>query len=252
VQVTCNITGAVKRTPKCCLSFSGYYNDSVVPCRSCACGCPQQTQPTCSNGTAMLLPYGALTLAPVNRTAQILAWASLNHKPIPNPLPCSDNCGVNINWHIVSDFTKGWSARMTLLDWSNVTYPDWYAVVEMDKAYKGLQQAYSFNATKLSSVNNSLLNNTFVVQGLPGLNYLMAAQNLSSGKLQSVFSFTKDTTPNIQIPLGDGFPNRIWFNGEECVLPDGIPSSSSLRMASPIATAIVSLISTLVVAGLLL
>lgn len=251
MQVTCNITGAVKRTPKCCLSFSGYYNDSVVPCRSCACGCPQQTQPVCSNSTAMLLPYGALTLAPVNRTAQILAWASLNHKPVPNPLPCSDNCGVNINWHIVSDFTKGWSARMTLLDWSNVTYPDWYAVVEMDKAYSGLQQAYSFNATKLSAVNNSLLNNSFVVQGLPGLNYLMAAQNLSSGKLQSVFSFTKDTTPHIQVPLGDGFPNRIWFNGEECVMPDSIPSSSPIRSASPIATAIVSLISTLVV-GLLL
>lgn len=139
---------------------------------------------------------------------------------------------------------------MTLLDWSNVTYPDWYAVVEMDKAYAGLQQAYSFNATKLSAVNNSLLNNTFVVQGLPGLNYLMAAQNLSSGKLQSVFSFTKDTTPNIHVPLGDGFPNRIWFNGEECVLPDSIPSSS-IRLAPPIATAIASLISTLVV-GLLL
>lgn len=234
------MTTEVKHPPKCCVSFSAYYNESIMPCPTCACGCPAApTAPTdvCdANASAMFLPYGALTLAPVNRTKQILAWAGLQHKKVPNPLPCQDYCGVNINWHIVSDFTRGWSARMTLFDWSNVTYPDWYAVVEMDKAYQGLQQAYSFNATKLGLVNNTgqeIVNNSFVVQGLPGLNYLMAAQNFTSGKLQSVISFTKDTTPGIEIPLGDGFPTKIWFNGEECVLPDFIPSSAIRVMVVP-------------------
>ncbi|KAG0631966.1 hypothetical protein M758_1G294500 [Ceratodon purpureus] len=244
-QITCNITQEVKRIPKCCVSFSAYYNESVVPCRNGACGHPVlppsdvygDTSPTCdANAPAMLLPYGALTLAPVNRTKKITAWAALNHKAIPSPLPCTDYCGININWHIVSDFTKGWSARLTLLDWSNITYPDWFAVIEMPKATPGLQEAYTMNATRLPLLNNSLgdplLNNTFVVTGLEGYNnYLMAAQNLSSGKIQSVVSFTKETTPGILVPMGDGFPTRIFFNGEECVMPEYQPINGSGRVA---------------------
>jgi hypothetical protein len=245
-QVTCNITAEVKRVPKCCISFSAYYNESVVPCRTGACGIPEKPQlvygdapPVCNpNASAMLLPYGALTLAPVNRTKKLTAWAALNHKLVPDPLPCSDYCGVNLNWHIVSDFTRGWSARLTLLDWSNITYPDWYAVVEMPKAAQGMQDAYSMNATRLPLLNNSLgdpfLNNTFVVTGQKGYNdYLMAATNLSSGKIQSVISFTKTTTPGIQVPLGDGFPTRIWFNGEECVLPEYQPTNGVSGRVTP-------------------
>jgi hypothetical protein len=257
-QVTCNITAAVKRTPKCCVSFSAYFNDSVVPCRNGACGHPlkpaslvygtEENATRCSkDAPAMLLPYGALTLAPVNRTEKMKAWAAINRKPIPNPLPCTDNCGVNVNWHIVSDFTKGWSARLTLLGWSNITYPDWYVVVEMPNATRGLQEAYTMNATRLPLLNNSdgdpMINNTFVLTGLEGYNnYLMPAQNLTSGKIQSVISFTKDGTPGIEVPLGGGYPSKIWFNGEECVLPDTIPTNGSRRL-SPSVSLVLLLVS---------
>ena len=257
VQVTCNIT-TVKRTPKCCVSFSAYYNESVVPCSNGACGHPlvppsdvygdALTAETCSpNASAMLMPYGALTLAPVNRTSKLLAWAALNHKPIPNPLPCTDYCGVNINWHLVSDFTKGWSARITFLDWSNITYPDWFTVVEMAKATPGLQQAYTLNATRLPLLNNSLgypmYNDTFVLTGLIGYNnYLMAEQNLSSGKIQSVISFTKDKTPGIQVALRDGFPSQIFFNGEACVMPEHLPINGSGRLVPSVFGFIIALL----------
>jgi hypothetical protein len=175
------------------------------------------------------------------------AWAAINRKPIPNPLPCTDNCGVNVNWHIVSDFTKGWSARLTLLGWSNITYPDWYVVVEMPNATRGLQEAYTMNATRLPLLNNSngdpMINNTFVLTGLEGYNnYLMPAQNLTSGKIQSVISFTKDGTPGIEVPLGGGYPSKIWFNGEECVLPDTIPTNGSRRL-SPSVSLVLLLVS---------
>jgi hypothetical protein len=218
-----------------------------VPCKNGACGHPVlapsdvygDVAPTCdADAPAMLMPYGALTLAPVNRTSKLLAWAALNHKRVPVPLPCTDYCGVNLNWHIVSDFTKGWSARLTLLDWSNITYPDWFAVVEMPKAAVGMQEAYTMNATRLPLLNDSLgdpmLNNTFVLTGLEGYNnYLMAAQNLSSGKIQSVISFTKKNTPGIKVSLGDGFPSQIFFNGEACVMPDYLPVNASGKLAPP-------------------
>lgn len=226
-QVTCNETEN-KPPPKCCVSFSKYTNDSIVPCRTCACGCPASPQPACNaSASAMLLPYSAITMHPENRTRQILAWADINHnKNIPNPLPCQDYCGVAINWHIVSNFTGGWSSRMTLFDWSDVTFPDWFAVLQMPGAYQGFQQAYSFNATKMPNMNGTAPDNTSVmVTGLQGLNYLMAATNRSAGKLQSVFSYTKLTTSGMREQ--DYFPEKVWFNGEECVMPEGFPLSRS-------------------------
>lgn len=186
----------------------------------------------------MLLPYSALTLAPGNRTNQILAWASIQHTQVPNPLPCSDYCGVSINWHVVSDYSKGWSARMSLFGWSNITYPDWFAVVEMPKAMPGFEQAYTFNATKIPPTNSS-----FIVQGLSGYNnYLLGSQLVKTGVsvLQSVLSFTKKRTPEIDSLKGDLFPNKVWFNGMECAMPDTFPTSGALSLASP------SLVSTLV------
>lgn len=178
----------------------------------------------------MLLPYGALTKHPDNRTDQILAWAAINHQVVPNPLPCQDYCGVAINWHVVSNFTGGWSSRMTLFDWSNTTYPDWFTVLEMPKTFAGFEKAYSFNATKMPLMNDTTANTSILVQGLEGLNYLMAQTNLSAGKLQSVFSFTKKTTPGIL--EGDYFPNRVWFNGEECAMPEGHPTTGAASMST--------------------
>lgn len=121
---------------------------------------------------------------------------------------------------------------MTIFDWSTMTYVDWFTVIELDKAFLGFQKAYSFNATALTAaeMNNTFLNNSIVVQGLQGGNYLMAEQNFDAGKLQSVFSFTKTTTPGISISNGDGFPTKVWFDGEECSLPEGLPTAGAFRI----------------------
>ncbi|KAG8480873.1 hypothetical protein CXB51_025581 [Gossypium anomalum] len=117
-QVVCNITQPKGASPKCCVSFSSYYNDSVVPCRTCACGCPSNTARTCSTtAPAVLLPPEALLFPFENRTAMAQAWADLKHRTVPNPMPCGDNCGVSINWHVLTDYSRGWSARITIFNW---------------------------------------------------------------------------------------------------------------------------------------
>lgn len=175
----------ITQAPKHHVSFSGFYNDSIVPCTTCAYGCPKNPQPICSaTSTALLHLYSALTLAPVNRLNQIVAWAGVQHEALPDPLPCQDYCGVSIDWHIISDCTDGWSAHMTIFDWSNQTFPDWFPAIELEKAFSGFQQAYSFNATAIPDMNNTIL-----VEDLPGLNYLISAQNFSAGELQSVLDW---------------------------------------------------------------
>ncbi|KAL0306409.1 UNVERIFIED_CONTAM: COBRA-like protein 10 [Sesamum radiatum] len=112
-QVTCNMTSPKPQQAKCCVSYSAYYADGVVPCNTCACGCENQER--CDkNASPLLLPSDALLVPFANRSQKALAFARLKHNTIPKKLPCPDNCGVSINWHIDSDYKSGWTARMTL------------------------------------------------------------------------------------------------------------------------------------------
>lgn len=227
-QIICNITKPEKHKARCCVSFSAYYNDSIIPCQTCACGCPN-TERCNPKAKALLLPAEAQLVPFENRTLQAKAWASINHKRVPRPMPCPDNCGVSVHWHVNSDYKEGWSARVTIFNWGADTFEDWFAAVKMDKAYAGFEKVYSFNGTKLPQVNK-----TIFFQGLKGLNYLVAETNGSKrgeprvpGKQQSVISFTKKQTPKIKIPRGDGFPAKVFFNGEECALPAEFPKKDS-------------------------
>ncbi|KAK9933900.1 hypothetical protein M0R45_021071 [Rubus argutus] len=222
-QVVCNITQAKGASPRCCVSFSAYYNESVIPCKTCACGCPKLSR-------------------------QKLGL-SLKHLADPNPTPCGDNCGVSINWHLYTDYTKGWTARVTLFNWDETSFADWFAAVQLDKATPGFEKMYSFNAT---TVEMDGVNNTVFMQGNEGLNYLVAEVDGKNpqkdprvpGKQQSVISFTKKLTPGINVAGRDGFPTKVFFNGEECSLPDIYPSSayrkSSVVMMFPVLLMVVA------------
>nr|CAD1819169.1 unnamed protein product [Ananas comosus var. bracteatus] len=231
-QVACNITRPKKKASRCCVSFSAYYNDSAVPCSTCACGCPDPA--ACDpDARALLLPSEALLVPFANRTAKAKAWAKIKHRDVPSPLPCPDNCGMSINWHVLSNYRSGWSARITLFNWADYTFKNWFAAVRMDDdAYLGYENIYSFNGTKLKDINNTLF-----FQGLEGLNYLVpetdgkdpAVDPRVPGKQQSVLSFSKKHTPKIDILGGAGFPTRLYFDGEECALPDEIPRGGGGR-----------------------
>lgn len=229
-QIVCNITRPKVRQNRCCVSFSAYYNDSIVPCNTCACGCDNLPEGSrCSTkAPAMLLPPEALLVPFENRSLKAVAWSKIKHYPLWDPMPCPDNCGVSINWHVDADYKNGWTARMTLFNWGDTPFEDWFVGVQLGKASQGYEKAYSFNGTLLKDVNDTIL-----MQGLKGLNYLIAETNGSKpsaprvpGKQQSVLSFSKKLTWHLNIPAGDGFPKKLLFNGEECALPDIIPKKN--------------------------
>ncbi|XP_068663227.1 LOW QUALITY PROTEIN: COBRA-like protein 7 [Aristolochia californica] len=232
-QVVCNITQPKGGKPRCCVSFSAFYNDSVIPCQTCACGCPSSAASTCSTRQpALLLPVDALLVPFANRTQKALAWADLKHFQVPKQLPCGDLCGVSINWHVATDYRRGWTARITLFNWGDNSFGDWFTAVQLDKGFPGFEASYSFNGSTLSDVNN-----TIFMQGLPGLNFLIAETDGTDpsrdppipGKQQTVISFKKKATPGISVVGGDGFPSKVFFNGEECSLPSTLPMSESHR-----------------------
>lgn len=230
-QIPCNITRPKPKQAKCCVSYTAYYSDSAVPCPTCACGCPNPS--TCNPiAKPMPIPPSTLLIPYANRTSQARAWAHLkgNADKIPRKWPCPDNCGVSLNWHVESDYKSGWTARITLFNWGEIAFADWFTAILIKKAFAGYENVYSFNGTKLSKPNN-----TIFMEGLPGLNYLMGEVNGTHpdadprvpGKQQSVISFLKKHTPDINIVAGDGFPTKVIFNGEECALPTEFPRKTS-------------------------
>ncbi|CAM0907494.1 unnamed protein product [Alopecurus aequalis] len=232
-QVSCNITvhdvtTKPSKSPQCCVSFSSFNDESVIPCNTCACGCPAPATATCSaTAPPMLLPPYALLMPFETRHKEAIKWA--HDKELgapPDPLPCGDMCGVSVNWHLATDAPGGWSARLTLFNWEESDMRDWFASVVLDdNAYGGFEQAYSFNATAAG-------NGTIFMRGREGFNFLMRESNMSGvdypvpGKQQSVLSFTKKTAPSgdVNVVRRDGFPTKVFFNGEECAMPQRIPS----------------------------
>lgn len=111
-----------------------------------------------------------------------------------------------------------------------MNFEDWFVAVQLKKSGAGFQKAYSFNGTLLED-----LNNTIFLTGLPGSNYLIGETNGSHplkdpripGKQQSVLTFTKNQISGIEIVDGDGFPSKLFFNGEECALPKQFPSADT-------------------------
>ena len=171
----------------------------------------------------MLLPPEALLVPFENRTKKTVAWAKLKHFKVPTKLPCADNCGVSINWHVVSDFKGGWSARITMFNWQHTNFENWFTALQFKKKTAlGYEKVYSFNGTFLPK-----LNHTIFLQGTQGSNFLLALDNGTNpkvpGKAQSVLSFTKKFAPGMKIAKGDGFPSRVFFNGEECSIPTRFP-----------------------------
>ncbi|PSR96300.1 COBRA-like protein [Actinidia chinensis var. chinensis] len=224
-QVTCNITRPKPKQARCCVSFSAYYAEAAVPCSTCACGCEEST--TCDpDANALHLPPEALLMPFDNRTEKTKAWAAIKHQTLPKKLPCPDNCGVSINWHVDTDYKSGWTARITLFNWDPYPFQDWFTAIQMKKAFPGYENVYSFNGTTLPH-----LNDTIFFTGLKGLNYLVGEVNGTNpdkdprvpGKQQSVISFLKKHTPGINVAQGDGFPSKVIFNGEECALPTELP-----------------------------
>ncbi|XP_026405333.1 COBRA-like protein 7 isoform X2 [Papaver somniferum] len=130
-QIACNIAPAEEAIPKCCVSLSAFYNESVIPCQTCACGCDRPSSTCNANAPANLLPPDALPVPFDNQTDMAIAWARSKHLQYSRPEPCPDFCGVSIHWHLKSNHSKGWSARITVFNWGETNFADWVWKVQI-------------------------------------------------------------------------------------------------------------------------
>lgn len=89
MTVTWNITCTysqflAQKTPTCCVSLSSFYNDRIVPCPTCTCGCQNnKTQPGSCVEYVLFWPFSPSQSSDVFLLFFFLA--SLTWFPLPSP-----------------------------------------------------------------------------------------------------------------------------------------------------------------------
>ncbi|MBA0686487.1 hypothetical protein Goari_014087 [Gossypium aridum] len=215
-NVTCTYSQFLaQEAPSCCVSFSSFYNDTIVPCSKCACGCQNTSQP------GSCVESKASHIAPVVNSYTPLVRCT------------SHMCPVRVHWHIKLNYKEYWRVKITITNFNyNMNYTQWNLVVQHPN-FDNLTQSFSFNYKSITPY--TAINDTAMLWGIKFYNdMLLEAGPL--GNVQSELLFRKDKA-TFTFEEGWAFPRRIYFNGDNCVMPTpnvypGLPNASSHQLTS--------------------
>ncbi|KAG6779291.1 hypothetical protein POTOM_015664 [Populus tomentosa] len=199
-NVTCTYSQFMARkNPSCCVSLSSFYNQILTPCPTCACGC--QNNDTCVNGDSRILQL------PVGNTTR---------KDNSSLLQCTHHmCPIRVHWHVKVNYKEYWRVKIAITNFNYMkNYSTWSLVVQHPNL-NNVTQVFSFEYKPLIAYDS--INDTGMFYGMKDYNdVLMEAGPL--GNLQSEVLLQKDQN-TFTFKQGWAFPRRVYFNGDECMVP---------------------------------
>lgn len=202
-NVTCTYSQFLaQKTSTCCVSFSSFYNDTITPCPTCACNCRNNlTQPRCIENDSPLLENPGIN-SPTKNLAPLLQ--------------CTRHmCPIRVHWHVKLNYQDYWRVKITITNFNyRMNYTGWTLVAQHPN-FNNVTQVFSFNYKPLTPYGS--INDTAMFWGEKFYNdMLMEAGEM--GSVQSEILLEKDEQ-TFTFKQGWAFPRRIYFNGDECVLP---------------------------------
>ncbi|CAN1126510.1 COBRA-like protein 1 [Linum perenne] len=203
-NVTCTYSQTLaQKTPTCCVSLSSFYNDTIVPCPACSCGCRSNIthSRSCVNPNEPHL-------------ASVVSNLGKNSLAPPPPLvQCTNHmCPIRVHWHVKLNYKQYWRVKVTITNFNYaMNYTQWNLVVQHPN-FDNLTQIFSFNYKSLNPYAS--INDTALLWGVKFYNDLLM-QAGPSGNVQSELLFQKETT-TFTFDKGWAFPRRIYFNGDNC------------------------------------
>ncbi|KAM3380847.1 COBRA-like protein 1 [Capsicum galapagoense] len=234
-NVTCTYSQFQAQTaPSCCVSLSSFYNDTIINCPTCTCGCQNSiTHPgTCIEPDS---PYLASALRISEKN---------DYKPL---VRCTKHmCPIRVHWHVKTNYKAYWRVKITITNFNyRMNYSQWNLVVQHPN-FENLTQIFSFNYAPL--VPYGLINDTAMFWGIKYYNDLLM-QGGPYGNVQSEILLRKDKS-KFTFEKGWAFPHKVYFNGDNCVMPPPdvypyLPNASShsgLILLHCLATILISLI----------
>ncbi|PKA46502.1 COBRA-like protein 1 [Apostasia shenzhenica] len=205
-QVTCSYSQfRESMAPKCCVSLSTFYNDTITPCPSCSCGCQGAPKsPKCLEDGENIP-----TMPPRLQRADGV-------DPRHDVVKCTMHlCPIRVHWHLKESYKGYWRVKITINNFNMLkNYSDWTLVVQHPNL-QSLTQVFSFNYKPLGHYGHA--NDAGVFWGIKYYNEMLLQEG-ELGNVQSEMLLQKD--PNIFTFRGGWpFPRKISFNGRECVMP---------------------------------
>ncbi|KAK2986297.1 hypothetical protein RJ640_021866, partial [Escallonia rubra] len=203
-NVTCTYSQFLaQKTPTCCVSLSSFYNDTIVPCPTCTCGCQNNiTHPgSCVDSNS---PYLKSVVAGPGKNSLTPLVQCTSHM-----------CPVRIHWHVKLNYKDYWRVKVTITNFNyRMNYTQWNMVVQHPN-FDNLTKIFSFNYKPLTPYD--AINDTAMLWGVKFYNDLLT-QAGPLGNVQSELLFRKDKS-TFTFEKGWAFPRRIYFNGDNCVMP---------------------------------
>eukprot|EP01018_Ginkgo_biloba_P003309 Gb_36720 [translate_table: standard] len=277
-NVTCTYSQFLaQKTPTCCVSLSSFYNDTIVPCPTCTCGCQNNiTQPgTCiehgnkewqlchrhKNALQDLCtlfqkcPFPGLDLSYAvveQQDSPFLSTPGIN-TPTKNYAPliqCTSHmCPIRIHWHVKLNYKEYWRVKITVTNFNyRMNYSQWNMVAQHPN-FDNITQLFSFNYKPLTPYGT--INDTAMLWGVKYYNDVLMEAG-AMGNVQSEMLFQKDMR-TFTFKQGWAFPRRVYFNGDDCVLPppDAYPWLPNRGPALRVGKAFLLMVSILVSASFL-
>ncbi|XP_021740437.1 COBRA-like protein 6 [Chenopodium quinoa] len=187
--------------PSCCVSLSAFYSPTISFCPNCSCGCQEQPGLLCvkKGQTPLILPKSQ----------------DPDYVPPPQVNCTSHMCPIHVHWHIKESYKEYWRVKITIIN-LNVckNYTTWNLAVEHPNLHD-LVQVFSFNYVPLTQDRPT--NDTGLFWGVQYYNDVLLQSGLS-GNVQTEMLLRK-VPGTFTFDAGWAFPKRIYFNGENCVMP---------------------------------
>lgn len=157
-----------QKTPTCCVSLSSFYNDTIVNCPACTCGCPNNLtrRGSCvelSSTSIYLIFYSPASHAQVSDTWFLSLFFRGNSphlasvingpgKSIFSPLvQCTSHmCPVRVHWHVKLNYREYWRAKISITNFNyRMNYTQWNLVMQHPN-FNNLTRIFSFNYKALT------------------------------------------------------------------------------------------------------
>ncbi|XP_039785684.1 COBRA-like protein 5 isoform X2 [Panicum virgatum] len=220
--VTCTYSQQLaSRYPSCCVSFSSFYNSTIVPCAHCACGCGHGGH----GGAGCIAGDSKRALSPGVNTPR------RDGQPL---LQCTPHmCPVRVHWHVKLNYKDYWRAKIAITNFNyRINYTQWTLVAQHPNL-DNVTEVFSFQYRPL--LPYGAINDTGMFYGLKFYNDLLMEAG-PFGNVQSEVLMRKDAR-TFTFSQGWAFPRKIYFNGDECKMPppDSYPylPNRSARVAAP-------------------
>ncbi|CAN1311925.1 COBRA-like protein 4 [Linum perenne] len=221
-NVTCTYSQILaSKNPSCCVSFSSFYNETITHCPTCACGC--QTR---KNSSGKQICRGNSKEA--HRKG--INTPKKDNSPL---LQCTHHmCPVRVHWHVKVNYKDYWRAKIAVTNFNyRMNYTQWTLVVQHPNL-NNVTQVFSFDYKPLVAYQS--INDTGMFYGTKFYNDLLMEAG-PFGNVQSEVLLMKDKN-TFTFKQGWAFPRKVYFNGDECMLPppDSYPFLPNAAFTTPV------------------